>query len=169
MLKSIAKNTAIVVAQWTIVAVLAISAITLYNKAFAEEAPIGWVGNGNNPDSEEINTLKVTGDQGGKFALYCINGGAIKFSYKDGNGNYHDQALIRNYGHKAGEIDHSLVASKNSHTTLEVYKFLLNADSAMIVETATTSEAFVTGPIIAGYIKQMVKKCPAEGKTRNSL
>ncbi|QBZ70802.1 hypothetical protein pETSU_221 [Edwardsiella phage pEt-SU] len=194
MVKTFLKNIGVVVAQWAIVTVVVIFAVTLYNKANAADKAVGWVGISKDADTEEVIGITATGDRGGVITLMCQPDKTIKATYKSPEGKNYDMWTMRNYGHDFTSKKDYLLAGSGAHTTLDVYTFLLRAEYAFEVNTFAIGskakfdkavlnakeapklkdgdeapETFVTTEIISGYVQQMAKACPAQGTEMGSL
>lgn len=177
-----------------VVALLVTSGCATFNKSFAAEKSVGWVGISKNADTEEVIGITATGDRGGVITLMCQSDKTIKATYKSPAGKFYDMWAMRNYGHDYGDKKDWLLAGSEAHTTLDVYTFLLRAEYAFVVdsfeigskakfekaveqgngspklkESNEAPETFVTTEIISGYVQQMVKACPAQGKEMGSL
>lgn len=180
--------------QWIVILALSVIISSLWNSARAEDKTVGWVGISKDADSEEITGITVTGDRGGVITLTCQADKNIKATYKSPEGKFYDMWTMRNYGHDFSDKKDWLLAGSESHTTLEVYTFLLRAEYAFVVdafaigskakfekaieaekgapkldEASEAPETFVTTEIISGYVTQMAKVCPAQGKEMGSL
>lgn len=177
-----------------VVALLVTSGCASFNKAFATDRSVGWVGVSKDVDTEEVIGITATGDRGGVITLTCRSDKTIKATYKSPGGKFYDMWAMRNYGHNFDSKKDWLLAGSEAHTTLDVYTFLLRAEYAFIVdsfeigsktkfeksvemgkgapklkESNEAPETFVTTEIISGYVQQMAKSCPAQGKEMGSM
>lgn len=190
MSKSILRS----VCEIVVLTLIIVSGLSWASKVHAEDKTVGWVGISNNADSEDTTGITVTGDRGGVITLTCQADKNIKATYKSPEGKYYDMWTMRNYGHDFGDKKDWLLAGSAAHTTLDVYTFLLRAEYAFVVdafaqgskdkfektiETGSASpklkeaseapETFVTTEIISGYVHQLAKACPAQGKEMGSM
>lgn len=194
MIKTFLKETGIVVTQWIIVAVLVISAVTLYNKAVAADKPIGWAIQ--DESSNGVTSAYVLGDQGGKLVLTC-NPMSNKLEMRYFNGGQREFSFFtaRTYMHKFKEKNGSVIVGLATTPTQDVYGFLLNSDTAIevqpyvdgtkeavqaairrgddkapkLTEINDGRETFITTPSVSGVVQGMVKLCPINKPTQTNL
>lgn len=182
MLKSILKSV-------VTVAVLVIST------GVAVAKNVGWESVETFPGTEIVSTIMVKGDRGG-VVLFTCNAGQknLSMTYTNNKGVNYDFFTARNYGADFRAPDQSVIVGPGSTSTLEAYKFLLNAEYSFEVQPylkgtrdawlnnvkaglpmpkltpiVEARETFVTTPVIGSYIDQLVKRCPADGFNKTSL
>uniref|UniRef100_A0AAU8KXQ4 Uncharacterized protein n=1 Tax=Pantoea phage Survivor TaxID=3232176 RepID=A0AAU8KXQ4_9CAUD len=170
-------------------------AVLVISTGVAIAKNVGWESVDTFPGTEIVSSIMVKGDRGGAIILTCNAAKKnLSMTYANGKGVHYDFFTVRNY---AGDFDgknESLIVGPAVTTTLETYVFLLKAEYAFEVQPYKNGtleswnanvkadlpmpklnpvtegrETFVTTPVIASYIDQLVERCPADGINKTSL
>ncbi len=170
-------------------------AVLVISTGVAVAKNVGWESVGTFPGTEIVSSIMVKGDRGGAVILTCNAAKKnLSMTYANGKGVHYDFFTVRNYGGDFNAKDQTLIVGPAVTSTLEVYLFLLKSEYTFEVQpyldgtldawnanvkaglpmpklTPITEarETFVTTPVIASYIDQLVKRCPADPLQKTSL